>query len=137
MNTNCIPQQGLFVTSFFDSMIFHSFFFNLSHKYLPDHFKLPYNSLSNIFIVTDLSNLPWVNIYNTALYYNPMNLAAQMVKNLPAMQETWVLIPGLGRSPGGGNSNPSQYPHLENPMDRRAWWATVHGVAKSQTQLSN
>ena len=44
-------------------------------------------------------------------------------------------IPGLGRSPGEGNGNPLQYSCLENPMDREAWWATVHGVAKSQTQL--
>ena len=43
------------------------------------------------------------------------------------------LIPGLGRSPGGGHGNPLQYSCLENPMDRGAWWATVHGVAKSQT----
>ena len=41
------------------------------------------------------------------------------------------LIPGLGRSPGGGHSNPLQYSCLENPMDRGAWRATVHGVAKS------
>ena len=40
-------------------------------------------------------------------------------------------IPGLGRSSGGGNGNPFQYPCLENPMDREAWWATVHSVAKS------
>ena len=38
-------------------------------------------------------------------------------------------IPGLGRSPGGGNGNPLQYSCLENPMDRGPWWATVHGVA--------
>ena len=44
---------------------------------------------------------------------------------------------GLGRSPGGGHSNPFQYPCLENPMDRGAWRATVHGVAKSQTWLSD
>ena len=43
------------------------------------------------------------------------------------------LLPGSGRSPGEGNGNPLQYPCLENPMDRGAWWATVHGVAKSQT----
>ena len=43
------------------------------------------------------------------------------------------LIPGLGRSPGGGNGNPLQYSCLENSMDRRVWWTTVHGVAKSQT----
>ena len=42
-------------------------------------------------------------------------------------------IPGLGRSPGEGNSNPLQYSCLENPMDRGAWWATVHGVAESDT----
>ena len=44
-------------------------------------------------------------------------------------------IPGIGRSPGGGHGNPLQHPCLENPMDRGAWWAKVHGVAKSQTQL--
>ena len=42
-------------------------------------------------------------------------------------------IPGLGRFPGEGNGNPLQYSGLENTMDRRAWWATVHGVAKSRT----
>ena len=47
------------------------------------------------------------------------------------------LIPGLGRSPGEGNSNPLQYSWLENPMDGGAWWATVHGVAKSRTRLSD
>ena len=47
------------------------------------------------------------------------------------------LIPGLGRSPGEGNGNPLQYSCLENPMDRGAWWATVYGVAKSQTRLSD
>ena len=46
-------------------------------------------------------------------------------------------ISGLGRSPGEGNSNPLQYSCLENPTDGGAWWATVHGVAKSQTQLSD
>ena len=44
-------------------------------------------------------------------------------------------IPGLGRSPGGEHGNPLQYSCLENPMDRGAWWATVHGVAKSQKGL--
>ena len=39
-------------------------------------------------------------------------------------------IPGLGRSPGGGNGNLLQYSCLENPMDRGAWWATVHGATK-------
>ena len=44
-------------------------------------------------------------------------------------------VPGSGRSPGGGHSNPLQYSCLGNPMDRGAWWAPVHRVAKSQTQL--
>ena len=43
------------------------------------------------------------------------------------------LVPGLGSSPGGGNDNPLQYSHLENPMDRGAWRVTVQGVAKSWT----
>ena len=46
-------------------------------------------------------------------------------------------VPGLGRSPGEGNGNPLQYSCLENPMDQGVWWATVHGVAKSQTWLSD
>ena len=45
-------------------------------------------------------------------------------------------IPGSGRSPGKGNGNPLQYSGLENLMDRGAWWATVHRVTKSQTQLN-
>ena len=47
------------------------------------------------------------------------------------------MIPGLGRSPGEGNGKSLQYSYLENPMDRGALQATVHGVAKSQTQLSS
>ena len=43
------------------------------------------------------------------------------------------LIRGWGRSPGGGNHNPLQYSCLENPLDRGAWWATVHAVSKSDT----
>ena len=47
------------------------------------------------------------------------------------------LIPGSGRFPGEGNGNPLQYSYLENPTDGGAWWATVPGVAKSQTRLSD
>ena len=47
------------------------------------------------------------------------------------------LIPGSGRSPPGGCGNPLQYSCLKNPIDRGAWWATVHGVTKSGTGLSN
>ena len=54
------------------------------------------------------------------------------------MQETWDQgsIPGLGRSPGGGNGNRLQYSCLENPMDRGTWWVTVHRTAKTQTCLN-
>ena len=56
---------------------------------------------------------------------------------LSGKESTWDMgsIPGSGRSPGGGLGNPLQYSCLENPMDRGAWWATVHRVAKSQTWL--
>ena len=66
-------------------------------------------------------------------------LGGSVVKNLPANAGDidLGLIPGLGRAPGGGNGNLLQCYCLGNPMDRGAWWATVHGVAKSQTQLSN
>ena len=62
------------------------------------------------------------------------------VKNLPANAGDVGSIPGLGKSPGEGNGNPSQYSCLENPMDRGGWWAAVHGVAKEldmTEQLNN
>ena len=58
------------------------------------------------------------------------SLVAQMVKNLPRF-DSWV-----GKVPWRRNGNPLQYSCLENPMDRGAWRATVHGAAKSQTQLN-
>ena len=61
-----------------------------------------------------------------------------VVKNLPVnaghLRDVGS-IPGLAKSPGEGNGNPLQYSCGENPMDRGAWWATVYGVAKSQTWL--
>ena len=60
-----------------------------------------------------------------------------MVKNLPVKVVDPSSIPGLGRSPGGGHGDRLQYACLENPMDRRAWWATVHVVAKSQARPSD
>ena len=62
-----------------------------------------------------------------------------VVKNLPANAEdagAVGLVPGSGKSPGGGNGNPLQYSCLENSMDGGAWWATLHRVTKSQTRLS-
>ena len=60
-----------------------------------------------------------------------------VVKNLPVSAGEVISIPGLGRSPREENGNPLQYSCLENPMDRGACWATVHGVTNSWTQLIN
>ena len=68
-------------------------------------------------------------------------MASQVVpvlKNPPDKAEDATdagLIPGWGRSPGGGNGNPLQCSCLENPRDGGAWWATVYGVAQSRTRL--
>ena len=61
------------------------------------------------------------------------------VKNLPANTGDWGSIPGSGRYPGEGNGNSLQYSCLGNPLDRGAWWATVHGATESNTtwQLNN
>ena len=72
------------------------------------------------------------------VYYHRDNFPiAQTVKNLACNAGDQGLIPGLGSSFGDGNGNPLQYSCLENSMDRETWQATVHGVTKSRTQLSN
>ena len=58
-----------------------------------------------------------------------------MVKNLPVNAGDEGSIPGSGRSPGKGNGNPLQYSCIGNPIDRRAWWATVHGVTKESDTI--
>ena len=60
---------------------------------------------------------------------------AQVIKKSTCNAGDLGSIPGSGRSPREGNGNPLQYSCLKNPMDREAWWATVHGVAKNRTQL--
>ena len=69
---------------------------------------------------------------------NGLPRLAQWVKNPPANARDagdTGLIPGSGRSSGGGNGNPLQYSRLENPVDRGTWWTTVDRVAKSPTPL--
>ena len=61
------------------------------------------------------------------------SLVAQMVKNLPAMQDSQGSIPGLEKSPRERNGYPLQYSYLVSSVDRGAWQAEVHGVAKSET----
>ena len=70
------------------------------------------------------------------LYTLNLNTDGLLVKNRPANVGDAGSTPGLGRSSGGGNGKLLQYSCLENSMDRGAWQATVHGVAKSRTQLS-
>ena len=60
-----------------------------------------------------------------------------MVKNLPIMQGTWVQSLGREDPLGKGNGYPLQYSCLENPINSGAWWAAVHGVTKSWTQVNN
>ena len=60
-----------------------------------------------------------------------------VVNNPPANVGDMGLIPVLEKARGEGNGNPLQYSYLGNPIDRGAWWATVHGVAKSQTGVSD
>ena len=74
------------------------------------------------------------------ILYDRTSQVALMVKNLPAKAggaRHTGLISGSRRSPGGGNGTPLQYSCLENPIDKGAWQATVHGVVKSCTRLSN
>ena len=67
---------------------------------------------------------------DTALV-NAMRCGDSEVKASACSAGDLASIPGLGRSPGGGNGKPLQYSCLENPMDRGAWWAVLHRVAKS------
>ena len=86
-----------------------------------------------------LSNLPWGE-FIWYLWCLKSSQVALVVENPPAnagdVRDTGSIL-GSGRSPGGGYGNPVQCSCLENPMDRGAWRATVHGVAKSRTQLSD
>ena len=68
--------------------------------------------------------------FRCSLKYEKGFLGGLVVKNPPATAEEVGSIPGLGGSPGEGNGNPLQYLCLGNPMDRRAWQTTVHGVAR-------
>ena len=69
------------------------------------------------------------NLLSTPILYTGF-LGVSVLKNLPASAGDLGSNPGLGRSPGEGKGKPLQYSCLENPMNRGAWWNTVHGVAK-------
>ena len=78
---------------------------------------------------SELSLLVGKRINTTALGFPGQQVGTESVCSAGDLGS----IPGSGRSPGGGNGNPLQYSFLENPMDRGAWQATVHGITKSQT----
>ena len=71
------------------------------------------------------------------LFYTIFSMVAQTVKATACNAGDLGLIPGSGRSPGEGNGTPLQYSCLENSMGGGAWWAAVHGFAKSRTRLSD
>ena len=73
----------------------------------------------------------------TVFWASRTSLVAQKVKNLPAIQETQVQFLGSGKSPGEGNDYPLEFSCLENSMNRGAWQAPVHEVAKSWTRLTH
>ena len=93
-----------------------------------------------ILLWTWLSNIPQffrVNTWNCWIVILSLGFpGGSVVRNLPATAGGTGLIPGSGRSSGGGHWNPPQYPCLENPMDRGVWWATVMG-SQSRTRLSD
>ena len=74
-----------------------------------------------------------MHISHFMFFANDSLFVAQRLKRLPAMQETRVQSLVQEDSPEEGNGNPLQYSYLKNSMNRGAWWATVHGVLKSQT----
>ena len=79
-------------------------------------------------------NRSWSPIHRT-IHFRPQPGPSRTSQMMLGDIRDAGLIPGSGRSPGGGHGNSHQYYGLENPMDRGAWQATVHGVAKSQTLL--
>ena len=90
----------------------------------------------------------WATVHRVRVRYNTADLACTQCvyadfpggsdgKESACSAGDPALIPGLGRSLRVGNGNALQYSCLENPMDRGAWWATVHGVTNSRTRLSD
>ena len=87
------------------------------------------NFLANPIVAPGTQPLPGLQIYPEA-HQIQASLTVQLVSHLPCNAGDLGSIPGLGRSPGAGHGNPLQYSCLENPVDRGAWQATVHGVTR-------
>ena len=102
--------------------------------------ELPHDAdglLSGIYLPKRNKTYVHTEMQNVAVSFVIASLVAQMVKKPACKAGDPGSIPGSGRSPGEENGNPVQFSRLENPMDRGAWWAAVHGVAKSRTRLSD
>ena len=105
---------------------------------------LPGTSWKIILLSTSVQSFSWPPTFSEGLIFPPQpNLVmireGSVVKNLAANAEdtgAMGLISELGKSPRGGNGNPLQCSYLENPLDRGAWWASVHSVTKSRTRLN-
>ena len=111
------------------------------NTFLAQPLEQPFSSFSLQFILVSLFSWRLCGALLTSVL-SPENFfrstVTPWIKSLPANAgdiRDVGLIPGSGRSPGGGNGNSLQYSCLENPMDRGAWRATVHGITKSQTRL--
>ena len=101
------------------SFFSNEYIFLSSTKYYMEKAMAPHSS-------TLAWKIPWMEEPGGLGFYG-----GSEVKNPPASVGDVGLISGLERSPGGGHGRPLQYSYLENPMDRGAWWATVHGVTES------
>ena len=130
--------------------ISHMFLFGLVREILKNHTRILNNKVKIPFLSFCLFEImPMENIkpiiqakesrsLNLSLFYIPQGFPGGSDSKVSSRNAGDLgSIPGLGRSPGEGNGNPLQYSCLENSMDGGAWWATVHGVAKSQTRLSH
>ena len=97
----------------------------------------PHLSWSHCSPLYNLKGTPnmWCLLKNLVKPSNWASQVTQLVKNLPAIAGDVDLIPGSGRSPGGGNGKPLRYSCLENPRDGGAWWAAIYGIAQSWTRL--
>ena len=130
------PQYGISKASFLFS------YSALLSLYIPQRFKtvniLPFILPSAwLPLVPGSSNVKILGLITCLSFrFSRVSLVAQMVESACNVGDPG-LIPWSGRSPGEGNGNPLQYSCLENPMDGGTWQATVHGVAKNQTRLSD